>query len=147
MKYEHRHIDGRDPVRRCTVTSKHVVCKNASMLGFTSGYIAKPGNYIVFTTGEDACHVGRVLGRVDAPPDGTVPEVKNHIAVLMLAKNMRHAHIMFADPDTVLEIYERPPRKLVMWLLQDRLPSVTEIFRLNRNGSMSESHIDRPMEG
>jgi len=66
--------------------------------------------------------------------------------VLKFHMNLSHAHAVWVDPTLVLEVGD-PPRNLMRWALQPRLPSPDVVLRLASYGTLSEHFIADPKCG
>ena len=137
--------------RHATYTLKSVRCPNASIVA-TAGQVAKPGMMVRYhyTLNDDSkSHAwGRVISRVDAPfvkgsePRFDCPEVDGWLAVLELSWCGRVGFIRWIDPNDVDDVYEAPQR-FPAWFFQAEMPSIPEVLAMDRNGSLSESYVDK----
>ena len=147
MRYD---IRGIQYMRDFTLDERKVRCPNASTLGF-GRWEAKPGDFITFEESKGRPPVyGRVLGRVadhGRCGEGEKPnECEGWLVVLKFHMNLSHAHAVWVDPTLVLEVGD-PPRNLMRWALQPRLPSPDVVLRLASYGTLSEHFIADPKCG
>src|SRR5580700_848011 len=83
-------------------------------------------------------HLGRVLGRIEAPA-----EHRGWLLVLQLGSTADFACLRWVDPASVREC--RPnPRRFARWFFQPSLPAPDLVAHLAVQGYLSECWIDRP---
>lgn len=148
MKYEQK---ASDSTRGAVYSERKVRCPNAYDGKHMTAYGAEacPGDIVVWRVvlndNSTETRLGRVLGRVDAYAVGDLPKVEGHIAVILFSDDLHHAYEVWVDPVDVVRV-ANPSPKLMAFLLQPKLPSIREMLRLSRNGSLCERHIENPIK-
>jgi hypothetical protein len=136
-------------LRRAEYSERKVHLPNASAIGYGKNF-AERGDIVSFAYDDDGRerHIGRVLGRVDAPGDGpAVPPVEEWLAVLTLNDTASSACIRWIHPLLVYEC-RSASTALAAFFFQptESLPSLPAIHKLDALGSLSESYIAKYAE-
>jgi len=97
--------------------------------------MAKPGMLVIY----DDRHVGRVLGRIEAPAEN-----RGWLLVLQLGSTADFACLRTVNPATVHECRPNPSR-FARWFFQPRLPLPDLVTHLASQGALSEAWIDSPL--
>jgi hypothetical protein len=96
--------------------------------------MATPGMLVSY----DDRHVGRVLGRIEAPTEN-----QGWLFVLQLGSTADFACLRSVDPATVHQCRPNPSR-FARWFFQSRLPAPDLVAHLATQGALSEAWIDSP---
>lgn len=137
-------------MRKARYSMKQVICRNSSLLGFSSN-LAKPGYWVAWrdspVVGQPLpeLRIGRVLGRIEEAEGYNLPKCAGFLAVVALTMECTHAGVRWVNPADVTQCYEKPPAELLAWLTGDawvkNKNDIARIVAMSEHGTLSDRYI------